>query len=241
MTDLCLFPVWVMTLSSGRLVAERPFPRPLNAVPRNFRLLEELEKGEKGIGDGTVSYGMDDPEDMMMRNWTGECTREEDRVVLSGASPEFLPRRDHHRPCQLGPRQPDLHPENPLRRQLPQRSPSRKSLPHTPDNRRCPADSLLPVPKVRFQSRINMPCVLPDGNVDGRVLAVLKNWRRVSTSSFFLRRQRHLGLTRPRCPFAGVHPGDRADRAAKGDGIGQQPQVAAATRGQHLLLNQLPA
>ena len=32
---------------------------------------QELEKGEKGIGDGTVSYGMDDSDDMLMRNWTG--------------------------------------------------------------------------------------------------------------------------------------------------------------------------
>lgn len=42
-----------------------------NHSPRNFKLLEELERGEKGLLTGAISYGLDADDDILMTNWNG--------------------------------------------------------------------------------------------------------------------------------------------------------------------------
>lgn len=40
-------------------------------TPRNFKLLEELEHSEKGMGDMSISYGLVDSADIFMGEWNG--------------------------------------------------------------------------------------------------------------------------------------------------------------------------
>ncbi|CAB1104868.1 unnamed protein product [Ectocarpus sp. 6 AP-2014] len=51
----------MMTTATGEVIM----------VPRNFKLLEELEKGEKGVGDHSVSFGLVDGDDIFMTDWNG--------------------------------------------------------------------------------------------------------------------------------------------------------------------------
>lgn len=40
-------------------------------IPRNFKLLEELEASEKGTGDMSISLGLCDPDDILLSEWNG--------------------------------------------------------------------------------------------------------------------------------------------------------------------------
>eukprot|EP00550_Attheya_septentrionalis_P003667 CAMPEP_0198280336 /NCGR_PEP_ID=MMETSP1449-20131203/418_1 /TAXON_ID=420275 /ORGANISM="Attheya septentrionalis, Strain CCMP2084" /LENGTH=150 /DNA_ID=CAMNT_0043975655 /DNA_START=58 /DNA_END=510 /DNA_ORIENTATION=- len=40
-------------------------------IPRNFKLLEELEKSEKGHGEMAISFGLTDPGDTFLSDWNG--------------------------------------------------------------------------------------------------------------------------------------------------------------------------
>ena len=42
-----------------------------DSVMRRFRLMEELDAGEKNKGDPTISYGLDKPDDRDLRTWNG--------------------------------------------------------------------------------------------------------------------------------------------------------------------------
>nr|VDC70901.1 unnamed protein product [Brassica rapa] len=133
-------------------------------VPRNFRLLEELERGEKGIGDGTVSYGMDDGDDIYMRSWTGTIIAPHNLfslalwflflLVLTDIYFFFIFFFDQ-----------TVHEGRIYQLKL-----------------FCDKDYPEKPPTVRFHSRINMTCVNHEtGVVDPKKFGLLANWQREYT------------------------------------------------------------
>lgn len=111
-------------------------------VPRNFRLLEELEVGEKGTGTNqSVSVGLRDNDDIYMHHWTGTI------VGPPGTAFEY-------RILSL-----EIYCD--------------ENYPKVP-------------PHISFISRVNLPCVDPDGRVNPTRFHTFRNWDRRTTMEMCL-------------------------------------------------------
>ena len=100
-------------------------------VPRNFRLLEELERGEKGQQAATCSVGLRDRDDIMLRNWTG--------TIIGPPGTAF-----ENRILMLEIYAGDNYPKEP--------------------------------PRIKFLSKVNLPCVGPTGDVLPRQFPPMLSW-----------------------------------------------------------------
>ncbi len=66
----------------------------MSNIPRSFRLLEELERAEKGQVDGYISYGLEQEDDVNLVNWVASIMdRNGDLHSLKLKCPEDYPSR----------------------------------------------------------------------------------------------------------------------------------------------------
>lgn len=144
-------------------------------VPRNFRLLEELEKGEKGLGAEACSYGLVDPEDLLMSNWNG---------TILGPPHVRDPR------CPPYPTRSEPEEENLTVGPAP---PSSSPLQSVHENRiysvkmHCGDKYPDEPPTIQFVSQVNLPCVnARNGVVDPTKLPCLAQWKRENTMETIL-------------------------------------------------------
>ncbi|CDK28806.1 unnamed protein product [Kuraishia capsulata CBS 1993] len=97
-------------------------------------LLEELEKGEKGLGAESCSYGLQDLDDISMTSWNG---------TILGPPNSSHENRIYSLTLECG----EEYPEKP--------------------------------PKVKFLSKINLPCVnSTTGEVDASKFPTIGKWKR---------------------------------------------------------------
>jgi hypothetical protein len=64
-------------------------------VPRNFKLLQELEKSEKGLGEMGLSMGLVDPGDTFLSHWNAGILVISP-FVLPFFCPQSVKRSDFH-------------------------------------------------------------------------------------------------------------------------------------------------
>lgn len=132
-------------------------------IPRNFKLLEELEKSEKGHGDMSISFGLVDSGDTFLSDWNGGILGPVGvrgfliDVRMVSLEYSFLHSRSSYSFFSLQTNYADRFYELRI---------------HCTD--KYPA---VP-PNVRFVTKINMTCVDKNGNVSASKIPAMRNWNR---------------------------------------------------------------
>ena len=138
-------------------------------VPRNFVLLEELERTEKGLTDMSVSYGLVMSDDITLSEW--QCTILGERQHVTH-SPPLAPRSAHLAPTLRHPRprpRPRPHPRSLALTFPPSPSPGPPASP-VPDRiislmLLCGPDYPAVPPRVKFQTKLNFPFISASGDL----------------------------------------------------------------------------